>query len=213
MKPQLISAIALASFAALPSAQAQTLNTVKFGLIQYVPDSKTSGITGIGVPPGADAEVGSATTLLLTYERTISPNLGVELVLGVPPRVKSKATGTVAFLGDDILSARNVAPTLLLTWHFGEPGDKWRPYVGAGINYTKFTGVRSKLADKVEMSDSVGLAGHAGVDYAINAEWAAFASIGASKVKSDLVASGSTVLKTTIDFRPITYSVGLAYRF
>jgi outer membrane protein W len=32
-------------------------------------------------------------------------------------------------------------------------------------------------------------------------------------VKTDLVATGSTVLTTTIDFKPITYTVGVSYRF
>ena len=208
-----ILAAALAAAVLAPAAQAQALNTVKIGVIRYAPDAKTNGISGIGVPPGADAEVGAANTLLLTYERAFTPNLGLELVLGIPPRIHAKATGTTAFLGDDVLSAKNVAPTLLLTWHFGQPGDTWRPYVGAGLNYTRFTGVRSKLADDVEMSDSLGWAAHAGIDYRINDRFGLFASIGASKVKSDLVARGATVLKTTIDFRPTTYSAGLSYRF
>jgi outer membrane protein W len=33
------------------------------------------------------------------------------------------------------------------------------------------------------------------------------------KVKSNLVATGATVLTTTIDLRPITYSFGVAYKF
>ena len=40
-----------------------------------------------------------------------------------------------------------------------------------------------------------------------------FASVAALKVKTNVVASGATVLQTTIDFRPIVYSVGVGYRF
>jgi hypothetical protein len=40
-----------------------------------------------------------------------------------------------------------------------------------------------------------------------------FASVARVDVKSDLVAVGSTVLTTTIDFRPVTYSLGVWYRF
>jgi outer membrane protein len=188
-------------------------NIAKAGAILYQTHSKTTGISGIGIPPGADARTGDATTLLLTYERMLNPKVGVELVLGIPPKITARATGSVAFLGDDVLSAKNVAPTLLLNYHFGAPGDTWRPYVGAGINYTRFVSIKSKLAPSVEMSDSVGLAVQAGVDYAINRQWGLFASVAAVQVKSDLVAVASTVLTTTIDFRPITYSVGLSYRF
>lgn len=204
-------AAALCALAAGP-ALAQ-LNTLKVGAIYYQTHSRTSGISGIGVPPGADADVGNATTLLLTYERAITPNIGVELVLGVPPKITSKATGSVAFLGDDVLSAKIVAPTLLVNYHFGEPGSALRPYVGAGINYTKFVSRQSKLATDVQMSDSVGLTVQAGLDYSLNKDWGLFASVAALKVKSDLVASGATVLTTTIDFRPITYSLGAYYKF
>jgi len=187
-------------------------NVFKVGAIYYQTHSKTNGISGIGVPPGADAEVGNATTLLLTYERAVAPNIGVEFVLGIPPTIKGKATGSVAFLGE-VLSAKNVAPTVLVNYHFGAAGDALRPYLGAGINYTKFTSVKSNLAPDVKMSDSTGLAVQAGLDYALNKDWGMFASIAKVRVKSKLVASGTTVLQTTIDFRPITYSFGAYYRF
>lgn len=194
------------------TAQAQQ-NVFKIGVIEYTTNSKTNGIQGIGVPPGADAETGNATTLLLTYERLITPNIGVELVIGIPPKIKAKATGTVAFLGDDILSARNVAPTLIVNYHFGSEGDRFRPYLGAGINYTKFTDVQSRLAPDVKLGDSTGLVVQAGLDYAIDSKWGVFGSIARVDTKSKLVAAGSTVLTTEIDFRPVTYSLGLSYKF
>jgi outer membrane protein len=192
-------------------AQAQD-TTLKFGVTRYDTHAKTSGITGIGVPAGADASVGDATTVIFVAERAITPNIGVELVLGVPPKIKARAAGSVGFLGE-VMSARNVAPTLLLNYHFGQPGDAWRPYVGIGVNYTKFEDVKSPLAEQVEMSDSVGPTVQAGIDYFFNKQWGLFASVAAVKVKSDLVATGTTVLTTTIDFRPLVYSAGVSYRF
>ena len=189
-------------------------NIVKAGAIFYQTHSKTNGITGIGIPPGADAETGDAWTVLFTYERLLTPNFGVEFVLGWPPRIKAKGTGSVAFLGEDVLEATNVAPTLLFNYHFGSTGDKFRPYLGAGINYTRFTDVKTTVpVQSVNRSDSWGLALQAGLDYQLSPQWGLFASIARVDVKSDLVAIGSTVLKTTIDFRPVTYSFGVTYRF
>jgi outer membrane protein len=209
-----IATLALASAAAIACGAAQAEdNIVKLGVSQYTTHSKTTGVTGIGVPPGADATTTDATTAIFTYERMVMPNLGVELVLGYPPTIKGNAAGSVAFLGDDILSAKNVSPTLLLNWHFGEAGDTWRPYVGIGVNFTRFTDIKSSLATDVQMSDSWGIAGQVGINYAIDKNWGLFGSIAALKVKSDLVAAGSTVLTTTIDFRPIVYSLGVSYAF
>ena len=207
-------AVALAAtvISAAGNAAAQD-NVVKVGLTEYTTHSRTNGVTGIGVPAGADATTGNATTVILVYERMATENIGVELVLGIPPRVRADAAGTVAFLGSDILSAKNLGPTLLVNYHFGQPGDALRPYVGAGVNYTKFIGIRSRLAPDVQMSSSTGWAAQAGVDYALNNEWSVFASVAMLRVKSNVVASGSTVLQTSIDFRPIVYTFGTAYRF
>jgi outer membrane protein len=207
-----LSLLLPAALLAAAGASAQD-NVVKFGLTNYTTHSRTSGISGVGVPPGADAETGNATTLLLTYERMVTPSLGIELAVGVPPRIKARATGSVAFLGDDVLSARNVAPTLFLNHHFDTLGGRWRPYVGAGVNFTRFTGIRSSLSPKVEMGDSTGWALQAGVDWSLDRQWFLFGSIATLQVKSKLVATGSTVLQTTIDFRPVVYSFGVARRF
>lgn len=194
-------------------AQAQD-NVFKFGPIRYTTDSRSNGVTGPGIPPGADAETGDATTLLLVYERMVSPNVGLEAVLGIPPRLKADAKGTVAFLGDDILSAKIVAPTFFVNWHFGEPGATWRPYVGLGVNYTRFVSIRSRLADRVDMGDSTGAAAQAGIDYAVGPQWGLWASVAVLKVRSKVVATTpGTVLTTTIDFRPTTWQFGASYRF
>ena len=213
MHNQTLRSLTLLSTATLLAGAAMAqANTVKLGVILYQPHAKTSGITGLGVPPGADATIGDSTTALFTYEREIAPNMGLELVLGVPPTVKAKASGTVPFLGE-VLSAKNVAPTLLLNYHFGAAGSQIRPYLGVGINYTRFTGASTPYGWRVSLSDSWGLAAQAGVDVALGKQWGLFASIGAAQVKSDLVAVGASVLRSTIDFRPITYAAGVAYKF
>lgn len=206
------AALAIGALSPAGSASAQDW-VVKAGGINYRTHSKTTGIQGIGVPAGADAQTGDALTALFVLERTLTPNIGAELVLGVPPRIKARATGSVAFLGENVLSARNIAPTFLVNYYFFEPGATWRPYLGLGVNYTHFSGIRSTLAPKVEMSDSVGYAVQAGVNYRFDARWGMFASVARVGVKSDLVATGATVLSTTIDFRPITYSIGVLYRY
>ena len=206
-------AIHVATVATLACAGAQAqVHTLKLGVAQYTTHERTTGVTGVGIPAGADATIGDAGTVLLVYEYTLQPNLGIELVLGIPPKIKARASGSVAFLGD-VLTAKNLGPTVLLTYHFGQAGDSLRPYVGLGVNYTKFTGVTTPYGWQVSLSDSVGLAGHVGLDYAIDKQWGLYASVAAAKVKSDLVAVSGTVLQTTIDFKPIIYSAGLLFRF
>ena len=196
------------------AAQAQE-NVFKIGATRYDTHAKTSGIEGVGVPPGADVKVGDATTAILVYERLFGPNFGAELVMGIPPTIKVKAAGSVEFLNatGTVLSVENWAPTLLFNYHFFEPGATWRPYVGAGINYTQFKNAKSSIASEVDVGSSWGPAVQVGIEYAITKDINAFASLAAVKVKSKVVASDGTVLTTKVDYRPTVYSLGVAYKF
>jgi outer membrane protein len=207
-----VAAAALACVVPCAIAQSQGANVVKFGITEYTTHAKTNGISGIGVPPGADVDVSNATTVIFVYERLFTPNIGLEFVIGVPPKLTAKGAGSAAFLGE-VLSVKNVSPTLLLNYHFFSPADALRPYVGAGINYTRFTSAHSSLAPDVELGSSTGLAVQAGIQYAITKDVGLFASIAKIDVKSKAVASGATVLTTTVDFRPIVYSAGVSYQF
>jgi outer membrane protein len=208
--PVLVAAATLAL--AQAPALAQLSQTVKGGLIRYDANSRSNGVTGVGLPPGADAEVGDATTVLLTYEIEVKPNVGIEFVLGIPPKIKGTATGSVAFLGE-VLTVRNVSPALVVNYHFGKAGDTVRPYIGLGLNYTHFTNIESRYGWDVEMRDSVGYVAQVGVDYALGQKTGLFASVAKVDTKSKLVATGATVIQTTIDFRPMTYSFGAYYKF
>ncbi len=204
--------LAAATLLAAGAAQAQGL-TLKAGATLYQPNSKSDGIRGIGIPPGADVDVGSATTAIFVVEYSFTTNISIEGVLGIPPRVKAKGTGSVAFLGDDVLSAKNVAPTVIMNYTFGDASATWRPYLGVGLNYTRFQSIRSRLAPDVKMTDSVGPVVQAGLRYAFNPRMGLFASVARVDVQTEVVAVASVVLQTSIDFKPITYSLGAWYRF
>ena len=63
------------------------------------------------------------------------------------------------------------------------------------------------------MSSSTGYAVEAGLSYAITKDFGLFASVAKLRVKSKVVATGTTVLQTDVDFRPIVYSAGVSYQF
>ena len=184
----------------------------KLGAARYETNTVTSGITGIGIPAGADATTGNANTAIVTYEYHFQPNWGLELALGIPPKIEARASGSVAFLGK-VLEARNYSPTVLLTYHFLDAASTIRPYMGIGLNYTRFGNIKTPYAWQVGLTDSIGWAAHAGVDWRLNKNWGLYASFAASEVKTELTAVGATVLKTSLDFRPRVYSAGLSYRY
>jgi outer membrane protein len=213
MIPLLGAALLLSAAGAAQAQESYAANVFKVAASYYNPTGSSEGVSGIGVPPGADVSINGAWTALFTYERMLTPNIGLELVIGIPPKTTADATGSISFLGNEILSAKAVAPTLLLNYHFGTPEDKWRPYVGVGINYTKFTSIESRLGWNVEMGDSWGWAAQGGIAYNIDKNWGLFASVAYSDVKSNVVATSATVLTATVDFKPWVYTFGVSYGF
>lgn len=201
---------ASAAVAAVP-AQAQQ-SVVSIGVSRIDLHSKTTGLRGIGIPPGADLEVQDATTLFLSYEYRVTPNWGVELAAGIPPEHDTKAKGSIEFLGK-VSSVKQLAPTLFVNYRFGDDGATWRPFIGLGINYTRFYDAKSEYGQNIELSDSIGPAAQVGLSYALTPQISLCGAVATAKVKSDLVATGTTVQTTTIDFRPVVYTVALSYKF
>lgn len=213
MIPLLGAALLLGAAGPARAQESYAANVVKLSASYYDTTGGANNVGGIGVPSGADVSYSGSMTAIFTYERMFTPNIGLELVIGIPPTTKANAEGSIAFLGNDIMSAKSVSPTLLLNYHFGAPEDKWRPYVGVGINYTKFTDVKSRLGWNVEMGDNWGWAAQGGIAYAIDKNWGLFASVAYADVKSNIVATSATVLTATADFKPFVYSFGVSYGF
>lgn len=227
-------AAAVAAVFACGVAQAQD-NVVKAGIVYYTTSSDTSGLS-VSPPAagaalaGSDVETGDAPTLALVYERRLTPNIGAELALGIPPRIDGDATGPLADvlkaagLSKTVLSAKNVSPTFFLNYYFGDASAKWRPYVGAGINYTYFSDIESSIPDAdIDMSDSWGWALQAGISYAAAPNWGLFASVQRVDIESDVEAKVGlpvpgvgvipATVKTKVDFGAISYTAGVWYAF
>lgn len=215
------AALAVAAGAALADTQ-----TVYVGGIYVDIHSSADALSGgPAVPaPGAQIKVGDASTIGLGYTYRFDNPWAIEAVLGVPPKHKTYGQGFIAPFGQ-VSSVKQVSPTVLVNYHFG-PMAGVQPFVGAGINYTHFTNAHSTPSGdaasggptKIELSDSWGLAVHAGATYAIDKHWSVVGTVAYADVKSDLTAttttsSGDIVRTTRIKFNPVAYTVCVGYTF
>ena len=132
-------------------------------------------------------------------------NIAAELVLSYPQRVE-------IFSGNTSLNTVTaLPPTLLAQYHFTNFGPV-KPYVGAGVNYTRF-GSRNLGADShyVEKS-SVGYALQVGADYMLTKNWGVNLDVKYIDIKTDVcTAAGENV--GTLKLSPIATSVGVTYKF
>ena len=219
----LLATLCLAAFGA---AQAQD-QTVYLGGAYIKVDSQSPALKG-GTPlppPGANIDVDDARTIVFGYKRYFTDNWGVDFALGISPRHKVYGKDFLKPFGQ-VASVKQVAPTVFVNYRFGEAGDRLRPFVGVGINYTHFTGGRSTASGEaasggpttIKLKDSVGLAAQVGVSYALTKEWSLNASFAMAKVKADQKATTTTregpiVRTTTIDFNPKVFCVTVGYSF
>ncbi len=133
----------------------------------------------------------------------LSPNLAAELVLTTPQKQ------TVYANGSEIGSFKHLPPSLLLQYHFTDL-EGIKPYVGAGINYTRFSDVA--LPEGVGLdSHSWGWALQAGLDIPLDRNWSINLDVKKAYIRSDVYVAGSSIGRLKVD--PILYAVGLGYRF
>jgi outer membrane protein len=133
-----------------------------------------------------------------------NPNMAVELVLTVP----QKHTLHSSVLGIDLGTLKHLPPTLLAQYHF--PMNGFKPYVGAGINYTRFSSVN--LAPGVDIDrNSWGPALQVGVDIPLSGNLYLNFDVKKVYIRTDVALNGSKVGEFKVD--PLLVGVGLGWRF
>ena len=190
---------ALVALAAPAFAQNQGDWTVGLGLGYLNPKSDNGTLNN-----GASVEVDSDTRPIFTVEYFVRDNLGIELLAATPFKHDITLAGNI-----DGGSVKHLPPTLSLNYHF-DTGSAWKPYVGAGINYTIFFDEKSALGD-LELDNSVGLALQAGVDYQITDAGSLRLNVRWFDIDSDVKLDGVDIGEAEID--PILVGLSYVHRF
>ncbi|HVR53888.1 MAG TPA: OmpW family outer membrane protein [Pseudorhodoferax sp.] len=133
-----------------------------------------------------------------------TPNIAAELVLTIPQKHDLRAGGTT------IGTLRHLPPTLTAQYHFNPTGS-WRPYVGAGVNYTRFSSVHLPAGVDIRRN-SFGAALQAGVDIPLPYKNLVL-NFDIKKVwlGTDVKLAGSKIGQFDVD--PVLFGVGLGWRF
>ena len=151
---------------------------------------------------GADLNVNNKTIPEVDVSYFFNKNVAAELVLTVPQKQTVYAGSTP--LG----TFKHLPPTLLLQYHFTN-FNGFKPYVGAGINYTKISSV--DLSGYGLDSHSWGGALQVGVDIPLDKNWSINFDVKKIYSKSDVYNGAENTGTFKLD--PIAASVGIGYRF
>jgi outer membrane protein len=135
-------------------------------------------------------------------------NIAAELVLTYPQKVDIRAGA----LGNAKISeVKALPPTLLLQYHFTDFGPL-KPYVGAGVNYTRFSSYKNEPGVDTSIDkSSVGLAAQIGADYMLTKNWGINLDVKYINIKTEVYSAGTHI--GNLDLSPIATSVGVTYKF
>jgi len=227
------SKLAVAVAAAIAASGAGTAQAheagdiiVRAGIVNVDPSGDSDAIVlptepATVLPGGVDVDDDTQLSIIGTF--MVTDVWGVELLAATPFEHDISQPD----LGIDAGSTKHLPPTLSLQYYprGGQAG--WQPYVGIGVNYTYFFDeeVDPALGDalgavlgassaRLDLDDSWGLAGQAGVDIPLNDNWMLNAGVWYIDIgtTADVVTDVGTV-SFDVDIDPWVYNIGIAYKF
>ena len=206
----LIAAALLATgFTASVSAHQAGDIIIRAGAVVVAPNESSEQVATFG-----EFGVSSNTQLGLNFGYMLTDNIGIELLAATPFSHDISLPGV-----GKIAETKQLPPTLVVQYYFGNAESKLRPYIGGGVNFTNFydneftNDLDGALAD-LSMGNSWGLAAQVGIDYQVNKNWLVNASVWYAQISTDVkfnLGGSPTTIETDID--PWVYMVSVGYTF
>ena len=200
MSKKIIAAVALAAASlASSSAFAQLQEGSWLVRVRAVDlQSANSDSTGLGL------SINNKTIPEIDFSYFFSKNLAAELILTVPQEHDLSSTA----LGGKIGTVTHLPPTLLVQYHFDAGG--FKPYVGAGVNYTRFTAVNLPAGVDAKR-DSFGGALQLGVDIPLSGNMYLNFDVKKVYLGTEVSVAGSNKGSFKVD--PLLVGLGIGWRF
>mgnify|MGYP000566124720 CR=1 FL=1 len=206
MKKLLLTATAFAAVAATPAFADQGDWLIRLRALSVAPNEDAT-IT----PIGGNVDIDSSVVPELDISYFFTDNIAAELILGVTPHdvmAVNTAAGNV-----DLGNVWLLPPTLTFQYHFN-PDGAFRPYVGAGVNYTVFFGddlPTGGVATTINYDNSFGLAGQIGADFDVNETW--FMNVDLKYIDINTDVTINNAITADVDIDPWVFGIGFGRRF
>ncbi|PBB98927.1 OmpW family protein [Mesorhizobium sp. WSM3862] len=165
----------------------------------------------VNAVPGSGLSYSNSVTPELDISYFFTDNIAAELILGTT-YANIDGQGSIGGLGK-IGKVWLLPPTLTLQYHFTDFG-AFKPYVGAGVNFTIFYHQQAGSADDLKVKNTFGAALQVGFDYMVDQHWGVNFDVKKLFLKPDFdvtVAGAKLTGKARLD--PWLVGAGLTYRF
>lgn len=196
--------------------------SVDFGGGNVSPNNGNGAVSGPGLPPSNTVEIKSSNTIAATIHYHQSENIDYQLYLAPPIEFDIYAAGSLQGAGH--LSTVDVLlPTAMVNYTFTNFGP-FKPYVGAGLNYTIFSHEKSTATANgllggdtdIKLDNSFGVAVQVGLKVDLNERWYLNANYLWIDVDSKAhIDTGAVGTSRTVDLGidPSVVYLSIGYRF
>lgn len=190
-------------------------------------------VRGVGVVPdesakigviGGDAKISNTLIPELDFTYFFTKNISAELILGTTKHDVSTTGSDISAIGGptsadiDLGSVYLLPPTLTLQYHFFTD-EVFRPYVGAGVNYTIFYNEKQgSVVKDVKYDNAIGYAFQVGFDLMINDTFFVNADVKKLFLNTDVTVDGSNLapglsIPADVDINPWLIGLGVGMKF
>lgn len=190
-------------------------------------------VRGVGVVPdesakigiiGGDANISNTLIPELDFTYFFTKNISAELILGTTKHEVSTIGSDISAIGGptsadiDLGSVYLLPPTLTLQYHFLTE-EVFRPYVGAGVNYTIFYNEKQgSVVKDIKYENSFGYAFQIGFDLMIDDTFFVNADVKKLFLKTDVTVDGSNLapglsIPADVDINPWLIGLGVGMKF
>jgi outer membrane protein len=183
--------------------------------ISINPNDSSSAIIGTGTRVAVDSKV--VPELDFTFK--FNKQFGMELVLATARHDLKTEGGLLG--GVSAGSVRILPPTLTFQYYF-QTGTAIQPYVGLGVNFTRFysynlsTPLRAAGVKTVDFKNSFDVAGQVGFDYNFENHWLFNVDVKYIRISTDAkirLYTGAELDTVKVDVDPWVFGIGIGYRF
>ncbi|WP_026711406.1 OmpW/AlkL family protein [Flavobacterium filum] len=192
-------------------------------------------LRGIGVVPnekatigiiGGDVNISNAIVPELDFTYFFTENFAAELILGTAKHDVRTVGSDISAIGGptsfdvDLGSVMLLPPTLTAQYHFFPLKEKkFKPYVGAGINYTIFYNVKEgDVVKGIEYDNAIGFAAQVGFDVMLNEKYFVNFDVKRLFLKTDVTVDASNLaeglsIPAEVEINPWIIGLGFGMKF
>lgn len=191
-------------------------------------------VRGVGVVPtesakigviGGDIKISETFIPELDFTYFFTKNIAAELILGTTKHEAQTTHSDISAVGGptdtsvDLGSVYLLPPTLTLQYHFLPNGKVFRPYVGAGLNYTLFFDAKpGSVVKGIEYENALGYAAQFGFDLMLDDTF--FINVDAKRLflSTDVTVDASNLaaglsIPAEVDLNPWLFGFGVGMKF